>query len=78
MQVIFDSREAWSIMALIVSQVVDGVELSEEGRAAVRKWRDDYAEGTKQMGDLAEAMNEALGNLIDEQTRRRIRGLTPR
>ncbi len=73
MRVILESDEAWSIMMLVVAQVLDGVELSEDGRAAVRKWRQERAEGTEAMDRLAEELNETLGNVIDEQTRRLIR-----
>ncbi len=61
MQIARDPDEAWSVMALIVSQVLDGVELSEDGRKAIKKWRSDYADGSTQMQALAEEMNAALG-----------------
>jgi hypothetical protein len=48
-------------MSLIVSQVVDGLKLSSEGRDAVKKWRSDYTDGSAQMRALAEEMNAALG-----------------
>jgi hypothetical protein len=73
MRVILESDEAWSVMTLVVSQVLDGVDLSDEARAAIRKWRSERAEGTESMDDLAESMNEALGNLVDEQTKKLIR-----
>ena len=73
MRLILDADEAWSIMTLTVSQVLDGAELSDDGRAAVRKWRSDRADGTEAMNVLAEEMNEALGNIIDERTRKLIR-----
>ena len=73
MRLILDADEAWSIMTLTVSQVLDGTELSDDGRAAVRKWRSDRADGTEAMNVLAEEMNEALGNIIDERTRKLIR-----
>ena len=73
MRVIFETDEAWSIMMLVISQVLDSVELSEKGKAAVRKWRSDRADGTEAMNALAEAMNESLGNVMDEQTRKVIR-----
>jgi len=72
-QLILEVDEAWSVVSLVVSQIVDGVDLSEEGRAAVRKWRSDHADGTEAMASLAEELNEALGATIDEKTRRRIR-----
>ena len=73
MQLILEADEAWSIMMVVVSQVLDGLELSDEGRAAVRKWRNDHAEGTEAMNLLAEELNEALGTYIDERTRKLIR-----
>jgi hypothetical protein len=73
LHLILEADEAWSIMMLVASQVVDSVELSEKGRAAVRKWRSDRAEGTERMNALAEAMNETLGATLDERTRRLIR-----
>ena len=73
MRLLLEADEAWSIMTLTVSQVLDGTELSEGGRAAVRKWRSERAEGTEAMNLLAEELNEALGNVIDERTRKLIR-----
>ena len=73
MRLILEADEAWSIMMLVVSQVVDGVELSDKGKAAARKWRSDHADGTEAMNLLAEELNEALGNVIDERTRKLIR-----
>jgi hypothetical protein len=73
MQVILDSDEAWSIMTLVVSQVLDQAELSEEGKAAVRRWRGDRVDGTAEMSDLAVTMNEALGTVLDERTQRLLR-----
>ncbi len=73
MRLILETDDAWSIMMLVVSQVLDNVELSEKGSAAVRKWRSARAEGTEKMNVLAEELNEALGNVVDERTRRLIR-----
>ncbi len=73
MQVILNTEEAWSIMTLMVAQVLDNVELSSEGRAAVKRWRTDRAVGTGEMDELAIGMNEALGTVLDEKTTRVIR-----
>ncbi|MCH7811900.1 MAG: hypothetical protein IH958_04645 [Chloroflexi bacterium] len=73
MQLILETDEAWSIMTLITAQVVDHAELSKEGRAAVRQWRAARADGTEAMHELAEEINETLGNVIDERTRKMIR-----
>ena len=73
MRIILESDEAWSIMTLVVAQVLDGVDLSDEGRGAVRKWRSDHADGTERMNVLAEETNEALGTAVDERTKKLIR-----
>ncbi len=73
MQLILEGDEAWSIMTVVISQVLDGVELSEKGAIAVREWRKEHADGTEAMHVLAEELNEALGNVIDERTRKLIR-----
>ena len=73
MQVILETDEAWSIMTLVVSQVIDQVELSDEAREAVRRWRGDHVDGTGDMADLTVSMNETLGSILDERTERLIR-----
>jgi hypothetical protein len=73
MQIIVDVDEAWSLMTVIVSQVIDNTNLSGDGRAAARKWRSDRAVGTAEMADLTIAINEALGSVLNEKTYRLIR-----
>ena len=73
MQVILEPDEAWSIMTLVVSQVLDGVELSAGAQSDVKRWRTERAEGTAEMSDLTVGMNDALGTVLDEQTTRLIR-----
>ena len=73
MQLILDSDEAWSIMSLIVSQVLDQTELTEEGAAEVRRWRGDRVEGTGEMADLTVSMNEALGTSRIDSIERRLK-----
>ena len=73
MQVILDSDEAWSVMSLVISQVLDQVDMSEEGKAAVRRWRGDRVDGTAEMSDLAVTMNEVLGTTLDERTQKLLR-----
>ncbi len=73
MQVILETDEAWSIMMLVVSQVLDQVDLSDEGKNAIRRWRSDRADGTGEMSELTVTMNEALGSVLDERTTRLIR-----
>jgi len=73
MQIILEPDEAWSIMTLVVSQVLDQVELSDEGKVAIRRWRSERNEGTGEISDLTMALNEVLGTTLDEKTTRLIR-----
>lgn len=73
MQIILDTDEAWSIMTLVLSQVIDQAELSDEGKASLRKWRTEHNEGTAEMSDLTIAMNESIGTVMDERTTRLLR-----
>jgi len=73
MQIILETDEAWSLMSVIVSQLIDHTGVSGDGKAALRRWRTDHAVGTVEMDDLALALNEALGNTMDEKTSRMVR-----
>ena len=68
MQISLEPEEAWSIMTLVVSQVLDQVELSDDGKNAIRRWRSDRNEGTAEVSDLAVLLNETLGTVLDEKT----------
>jgi hypothetical protein len=73
MQVILETDEAFSIMSFVVSQVLDQVELSDEARASLRRWRVDHGDGTAEMSELTVALNEVLGTVLDDRTNRLIR-----
>jgi hypothetical protein len=73
MQVILDNEETWSLMSLMVSQIVDKAGLSSDGKAAVRRWRTEHADGTVELTGLTVEFNEALGSTLDEKTTRLIR-----
>ena len=73
MQIILDADEAWSLMTLIVSQMIDKAGVSSDGKAKLRRWRTDRAVGTAEMSDLTLDLNEALGSTLDEKTTRLIR-----
>lgn len=73
MNVLLNVDEALAVIARMTGSVLDGVELSEAGRAAIRDWRKHRVEGTKELDDFTVALNEALGNFIDERTTRRLR-----
>jgi hypothetical protein len=73
MQIILDTDEAWSLMTVVVSQMIDKAGLSSDGKARLRRWRTDRANGTTEMADLTIDLNEAIGSTLDEKTTRLIR-----
>ncbi len=73
MQVVLETDEAWSLMSVIASYVIDHSGVSQDGKAKIRRWRSDRALGTVEMDDLALAFNQALGTYLDEKTTRTIR-----
>jgi len=73
MQIVLETDEAWSLMSVITSHVIDNGGLSQDGKSAIRRWRNDRALGTVEMDALAVATNEALGTYLDEKTARMIR-----
>ncbi|MCY3919223.1 MAG: hypothetical protein OXG38_05380 [Chloroflexi bacterium] len=74
MHIILDEEESLSLLQLVSAQVVDGVELSEEAVEAIREWRNRTMErGSDDLLSFAAALNETLGNKIDEELRRTIR-----
>jgi hypothetical protein len=73
MKIILELEEAWSLMTLISSFVIDNSGVSQEAKQAIRRWRTDRASGTVEMDRLAVAINEALGTYLDEKTARMVR-----
>jgi len=73
MQIVLELDEAWSLMSVITSYVIDKSGVSQEGKQAIRRWRADRASGTVEMDRLALALNEAVGTYLDEKTARMIR-----
>lgn len=67
MQVILDEQEAWSFMTLIVAEVLDQVELSDDGSTAIRDWRSGLVEGNAPMSAFTANMNAVFGNRIAEE-----------
>ena len=73
MQIVLETDEAWSLMSVITSHVIDSSGVSPDGKSAIRRWRTDRAVGTVEMDDLAVAVNESLGTYLDEKTTRMVR-----
>ena len=73
MQIVVETDEAWSLMSIIASHVIDHSGVSKNGKSAIRRWRTDRAVGSVEMDGLAVAVNEALGTYLDEKTTRMVR-----
>lgn len=74
MNVILNTDEAHVVLTLVTSQVLDHVsELSDGAREGVRAWRRDHNLGTTSLDEFTERLNEAVGNFVDERTRRMMR-----
>ena len=73
MRLILDEEETWSLMTLITAQVLDQVELSDAAVKSIRDWRAGVVEGNSAMEAVANGVNEALGNTIDEELTRQVR-----
>lgn len=72
-QVILDEDESQSYVSLIVSQVLDQVELSDEAAEALREWRGSLESGSEPLQAFTDALNDSLGNTIDEELSRQVR-----
>lgn len=73
MQIVLDQDEAWALMTLMTSYVIDKSGVSQAGKQVIRKWRSDRAEGTALMEDLSVEVNEALGTYLEAKTTRRVK-----
>ena len=73
MQVVLETDEAWSLMSVITSYVIDHSGVSQDGKSKIRRWRSDRAAGTVEMDDLAVAVNQALDTYLDEKMTRTVR-----
>jgi hypothetical protein len=73
MNVVLNTDEAYVVLSLVTSSVIDHVEVSDETKELVRGWRRDHALGSVELDGFTERLNEAIGTFIDERTRRMMR-----
>ena len=73
MIVLFEEPETWSLMMLVSSVAIDNAELSEEGKEAIRKWRNERREASPEIEKLTGDMNKALNAYLDEKFMRRVK-----
>ena len=73
MNVVLNTDDANAVMSLVTAQLIDQAGLTEAGKKAVRDWRRQLAPGAFPLDAFTERLNLAVGNFIDERTRRLIR-----
>jgi|TARA_B110000438_G_scaffold99646_1_gene98598 hypothetical protein len=73
MNVVLNTDETNVVLALVTSQILDHLDLSTDGKELIRGWRRDHNIGSSSLNDFAVELNEAVGNFIDDNTRRMIR-----
>ncbi len=71
MNIILNPNEVATVVSLFTAQILDGVELSDEGKDAIRTWRTERVPGREGLEDFADDFNEALMTFIEESTTRR-------
>ena len=73
MNVVMNTDEAHVVLSLVTSQILDHLQMSEEGREVVKSWRRSHNLGSGDLDEFAIELIEAVGNFIDENTRRMVR-----
>jgi hypothetical protein len=73
MQIVLERDEAWSLMSVITSHIIDRSGVEQGGKQQIRRWRSDRGVESEEMGDLAEAMNDALAAFMGAKTTRQIK-----
>jgi hypothetical protein len=72
-QLRIEQDEAWSLMLVVTSYIIDNSGVSQEAKQKIRQWRNDHAEGTQEMAALSDGMNEAVGAYMEHRTDRTVR-----
>jgi hypothetical protein len=73
MELRLERDEAWSLMAIVASYVIDNSGVSQAGKQKIRRWRSDNAENSPEMESLADGMNQAIGAYFEAKTDRQVR-----
>ena len=65
MKVELDADEVWALLSTLTKQVIDDVGLTDEDRAALRRWRSSQMrQGGDEMKVLVQKINDDLARLI--------------
>ncbi|MYA20498.1 MAG: hypothetical protein F4Z25_09655 [Chloroflexi bacterium] len=71
MNIILNPQEVATVISLFTAQILDGVDLSEEGKQAIRDWRTERVPGREGLDSFTDDFNDALMGHIEESTRQR-------
>jgi len=70
MKVELDADEIWGMLSTVTKEVIDGVDLADEDRAALRRWRSkEMRQGGDAMKALVVKVNGDLERLIKQRER---------
>ena len=70
MKVELDTDEVWAILSTVTKRVIDETELTDDDRAALRRWRSQQMrQGTGEMKALVQKVNDDLFRLIKSRER---------
>ena len=73
MIVLLEEPESWSLMMLVSAVAIDNADISFEGKEAIRRWRSELQEGSPELEELTEALNDRLNEAIDAKLMRRVK-----
>ena len=73
MNVVMNTDEAHVVLSLVTSQILDHLQMSEEGREVVKSWRRSHNLGSGALDEFPIQLNDPFGNSIDENPRRMVR-----
>ena len=70
MKVELDADQVWALLSTVTKQIVDGVDLADEDRASLRRWRSQQMrQGSDEMKALVQKLNDDLVRLIRTRER---------
>ncbi len=73
MIVLLEEPEAWSLMMLVSAVAIDNADISEDAKAAIRRWRTERSEKSPELATITESINKALNAHIDAKFMRRVK-----
>jgi hypothetical protein len=73
MIVFLEDPEAWSLMMLVSAVAIDNADISEDGKAAIRRWRSAHPETSPETSQITDEINKAINARVDAKFMRRIK-----